>query len=39
VPILLYIAIWSCALGLAASMDAALPTAPADLGITDGLSD
>jgi hypothetical protein len=30
---------WSCALGLAASMGATLPTAEGDLGITDGLSD
>jgi hypothetical protein len=30
---------WSCALGLAASMSATLPSAEADLGITERLSE
>jgi hypothetical protein len=37
-PILLYIAMWSCALGLAASMDATR-FAEAELGATDRLTD
>ena len=38
-PILLYIAMWSYALGLAASMDATLPSVEAGLGATDRFTD